>query len=127
MLAAAAAAGLPGPMMMAGVSRAGPHWLGLAGLQEFFRLGFEALAAARAAEQIVLSLVGEAVLGGLALDAHAADRIDRRACCLASAAAGRRLGAMVMAGISRALVMFVICLRHRSSPSHLNNIPYGGI
>ena len=49
------------------------------GPQEFFRLGFEALAAARAAEEIVLTAVDEAMLCGRRIDLHAADRIDRGA------------------------------------------------
>jgi len=50
---------------------------GLFRLQEFFRLGFETFAAARRAEEIVLSVVSEPMLGGCGIDAHAANRIDR--------------------------------------------------
>src|SRR6202035_3232514 len=97
--------------------------LGLFRLQVFCRLGLETPAAARRAEQILLSLVGEAVLRGLPVDGHAADRIDRGRCFNAfvgvakfAAAAGLRLRAMVMAGVSRAGTVCVILmhLRHQS-------------
>jgi hypothetical protein len=66
------------------------------------------------------------VLCGLWVDAHAANRIDRD--CPASgvvsitvlaAAAGLclRLAAMMMAGVSRAMCVIVIQLRHQNSPA----------
>ena len=55
---------------------AGAGGLGLARLQVFFRLGGETLAAARAAEEIILALVGEAMLGGRA-DRPSCRRPDR--------------------------------------------------
>ena len=84
------------------------------------------------------------MLGGLALDLHAADRIDRNLCILlgyalmlaAAAGTGGRLRVivgglimvMVMAGLMmarrrgfRAVRLFV--LRHLSIPSLLKNIP----
>ena len=56
---------------------AGARGFGLLRLQEFFRLGFETFAAAAGAEEIILALIGGAMLGGRGIDAHAADRIDR--------------------------------------------------
>jgi hypothetical protein len=65
-------------MHRAGVDGAGKRGrFGRTRLQELFRLGGKALAAARAAEQIFLAFVGEALLGRGAFDLHAADRIDR--------------------------------------------------
>ena len=77
-------------------------------LEEFFRLGFETLAATRRAEKIFLPAIAEAMLRGPRIDPHAADRIDRgrrgfvRFAMLA-AAAGRslRLRAMMMMAAGR--------------------------
>jgi hypothetical protein len=96
--------------------------------EEFFRLGLKALAAARAAEEILLPAVAEAVFGGLRVDAHAANRIDRDRHGLAgafivlavlAAAAGRhrRPGAVVMAGIRRAGTVCMLHVRHQSLPA----------
>src|ERR1700722_8692403 len=136
-----------------GVDRAGsggllPLWRGHRlfgfGLEKAFRVGLEAFAAARAAKQIFAGLVLKPMLGGLALDLHAADRIDRNLCILlgyalmlaAAAGTGGRLRVIVggvimvvvMAGLMmarrrgfRAVRLFV--LRHLSIPSLLKNIP----
>src|SRR3984885_3254380 len=111
----------------AGVDRAGRHHrfglllLRLSWFEEFFGVCFETLAAARAAKQIFLALIFKPVLGGLALDLHAADRIDRdrqflvRTLMLAAAAgAGRRL-LMIVAGMIMVVVMAgLITARRRS-------------
>ena len=47
------------------------------GCQEFLRLRLKALAAPRAAKEIILAFVDEAMLCGRGIDLHAADRIDR--------------------------------------------------
>src|SRR3979490_2829281 len=86
------------------------------GRQEFFRLGLEALAAARTAEEIILALVRETVLCGRRIDLHAADRIDREGC----------FGAVTMAGAGRVHAVCVIPI-HKTLPGHLIHIPHGGI
>jgi hypothetical protein len=97
-------------------------------LEEFFGLGFEALAATRAAEEIFLAPVLEAVLCGPSLDAHATNRIDRDtrfliAAAMVAAATGGSPGRVMMAGVSRACAVCVRFLRHFISPGYLNNIP----
>ncbi len=104
---------MPQTGSMAAAAAAGSGSFCLFRLQEFFRLGFETLAAARRAEKIVLLLVGEAVLGGRRVDPHAADRIDGGrygrvsvAVVSAAAAAGgdlRLRRPRIMAGVSRAM------------------------
>jgi DNA-binding FrmR family transcriptional regulator len=107
-------------------------------LQEFLRLGLEPPAATRRAEEMVLGLVREAVLGRGGINAHAADRIDREgrgggfvliAVFAAAAGASLRLGAMMMmAGVSRAgsVCVILIRLRHENAPWHLDlDTPWG--
>jgi DNA-binding FrmR family transcriptional regulator len=101
-------------MHRAGVDRAGRRRLVLPGLEEFLRLGLEAFAAARAAEQIFLSPVFEAVFCGFAVDAHPANRIDRDAWFTFAAmlAAATRDRPMMMAGVGRLSAVHVFHLRH---------------
>ena len=75
----------------------------LTGFQEFLRLRRKAFAAPRAAKEIILAVVAEAVFCGRAVDLHAADRIDRDCVLLAAmlaTATGMR-GRAVMRGVRR--------------------------
>ncbi|KTR95982.1 hypothetical protein SB3_31360 [Methylobacterium radiotolerans] len=106
----------------AGVDRAGRRRrLRLAGLEVLLGICLEALAAAAAAEQILLALVAEAVLGSRRVDLHAADRIDREgrlggrgAVIMLAAAAGMRGRAMMM--ISVRMVVLRLCHETLSRP-----------
>src|SRR6202011_3467058 len=89
--------------------------LGRLRLKEFFRICRKSLAATRATEEILLAAVFEAMLCGLALDAHAAHRIDRSNWCfvaaaMLAAAMGGRVRPVMMAGVSaRAVCVFFLC------------------
>ncbi|MGY2811668.1 hypothetical protein ACVIHF_008398 [Bradyrhizobium sp. USDA 4506] len=92
----------------------------LARLEILLRVGLETLAAAAAAEQVLLALVAEAVLGGRRIDLHAADRIDgerrlgrRRVVIMLAAAAGMRGRAIVVMIRVR---MVVLCVCHETLP-----------
>jgi Mg2+/citrate symporter len=63
-----------------------------------------------------------------AVDAHAADRIDRHAsdlvaAAMLAAATGLRSGVVMVAGICRARAPWVIRLCHHRSPGLLKTIP----
>ena len=87
--------------MPAGSCRLGAAPAGF-GLEKFFRVGLEAFAAPRAAKQVFLALIFKPMLGGLGLDLHAADWIDRNlgiliGCAMRTAAAGVRSAARIVA------------------------------
>ena len=103
----------PGPVLpdfgmhRAGVDGAFDHRLRLARAQIFLRVGDELGAAARIAEIIGVAAIVGAVLGGMRIDRHAADRIE-------DAAFGRRVVMVMMLGV---MLMAVL----------LRTIPWGGI